>query len=150
MAIDPLLIPMAALNVPIVIVPTALVMRHLRRSRELKHIERMKALELGRLPEDGGRHSSMAWVSIAIGAGVPVGVFGFSWLATLGEIRRDSEAVAMLWFAAMVVSVFCVWMASKIAGVHLRQPSNSMADVSDFTKVELDDVDAFDVVSRRG
>ena len=44
-----ILIPIIALMIPIVIVPTALAFRHARFLREVEHKERMRAMELGRL-----------------------------------------------------------------------------------------------------
>jgi len=50
---DPLIVPLAALTIPIVVAPTAIAFKHVQRLRELEHIERMRALELGWvLPKD--------------------------------------------------------------------------------------------------
>ncbi len=75
-----LLIPLAALLIPIVIVPTALGLKHARFLREVEHAERMRALELGRTPAD-----DESWtpgnLAAAIGAGVPLGSLAIAWLA---------------------------------------------------------------------
>ena len=46
---DPLIIPIVALLVPIIIVPTALGIKHARYLREVEHAERMRAMDQGRL-----------------------------------------------------------------------------------------------------
>src|SRR4051794_12300341 len=92
------IIPLFGMLIPIVIVPTALGIRHARHLREFEHAERMKALELGRtLPQDV-RWETAPKVAVWIGAGVPIGVFGCAWLAsTVIGFHQD------IWMGAMVV-----------------------------------------------
>ncbi len=47
---SPILIPLTALLIPIVIVPTSLWFRHRLRVREMEHVERIRAMELGIAP----------------------------------------------------------------------------------------------------
>ncbi|WP_422926753.1 hypothetical protein [Singulisphaera sp. PoT] len=152
MAVDPLIIPIAAVFVPIVIVPTALAFRYFKYSRELKHRERMMALEMGRrLPEDKDPRTSAAQVSTAIGVGVPAVAFGSTWLVAQGGIIRDSEAIGLMWFAATALSVYSVRSAYKLAKTTFGESRpHSMMDVSDFAKSELEDADAYDVAGSRG
>jgi hypothetical protein len=78
---DEMAIPMAGIALPLILVPTIMGMKHVARKREYQHLERMKALELGR-PLPGGD----AWASamaIAIGAVVPLGSILIGWLASL-------------------------------------------------------------------
>ena len=90
---DPIIIPIVGMAIPIVIVPVALGIKYARRERELEHAERMKALELGRtLPQDEPLWSP-GRLCLAIGVGVPIGVFGFAWLASGGEGIKRSVAV---------------------------------------------------------
>ena len=50
---DPLIIPIVALLIPMIIVPTAMGIKHARYLREVEHTERMRAMELGQtLAED--------------------------------------------------------------------------------------------------
>ena len=51
--IDPMVIPLAGIALPVVLVPVILCIKYARYERELEHAERIKALELGRtLPKD--------------------------------------------------------------------------------------------------
>ena len=57
--------------------------RHERRKRELEHLERMKAFELGRtLPQDEPWLSPMRLAAM-IGAGVPLGAFASACVSTI-------------------------------------------------------------------
>ena len=73
------LIPIAALMIPIVIVPTSLWFRHRSRVLQLAHAERIRAMELGIV----NRNPQMGWpgaaVCIGMGAGVPIG--SLNWFA---------------------------------------------------------------------
>src|SRR3954465_10682088 len=78
---DPL-IPLAGIALPAVLVPTILTFRHAARKREYAHKERMKALETGQ-PVPGESAWPAAFVCASIGAGVPLGSFLFTWLASV-------------------------------------------------------------------
>src|SRR5215208_4964050 len=76
------IIPIVGMAIPIILVPVILGLRHARLLRELEHAERMKALELGRtLPQDETWWAPSR-ICVAIGLGVPVGVFWCAYLAT--------------------------------------------------------------------
>lgn len=77
-------IPLAGLALPLILVPTILAMRQARLKREWAHLERMKAMELGRpVPSALGDEAWPALVALGIGAVMPVCVFLFTWLACL-------------------------------------------------------------------
>src|SRR4051794_14558826 len=105
--IDPILIPICALSLPLVLVPVILGTRHARLGRELEHAERMKAMELGRtLPRDEGWWS-LPRISVAIALGVPAAVFFCAWQAS--ATMQDPEAP---WVAAGIVGLGAVLCGS--------------------------------------
>jgi hypothetical protein len=142
---DPLLIPIAGMAIPLILVPTILVLRHARMERELEHAERIKALELGRtLPQDEPWWTP-ARLCVAIGAGVPIGVFGLAFLASQTVV--DAQPV---WVAAGIVGVAGVVCGTFLAGRYLTHgcPSRLVVNLGQ-AKPELE-ADAFDVVGSRG
>lgn len=142
---SPYVIPIVAMLIPMIIVPTALGIKFSTKMRELEHAERMKALELGRtLPQDEP-WSSPARISLSIGAGVPVGVFAFAWLATQSSGFRDQ-----IWIAATMTSIASVICGSILAAKHFnhRAEAESLA-AGQYAKPQVD-ADAFDVVGSRG
>ena len=67
---DPLIIPIVALLIPIIIVPTALGIKHAKFLREVKHAERMRAMELGRTrAEDESWSPASIIVRIVVASG---------------------------------------------------------------------------------
>jgi hypothetical protein len=143
--IDPTLIPIAAIAMPIVLVPIILGIRHARIERELEHAERIKAMELGRtLPQDEGWWT-LPRISVAIGAGVPVAVFFCAWQASLS--MDDPKDV---WIGAAIVGLGAVISGSILAARHFsgRDGLPQVVDPHQ-VKPQVDD-DAYDVVSSRG
>ena len=140
---DPLIISIVALLIPIVIVPVALGIKYARHERELEHAERMRALELGRtLPQDEPWWNPPR-LAAAIGVGVPIGVF--FWAAIGGSGPGPHEEV---WIGATTVSVAAVISGSVLAGKHYARVG--AAAQAGQAKPDLVDADAFDVVGRRG
>ena len=126
------------------IAPLAIVLgqRHERRKRELEHIERLRALELGRvLPQDEPWWSParIAWL---IGAGVPLGAF-----LSVGLASRSVGYHEGMWIAAAMVGMCGVISGSILAGQSLsrRKTTEQIGDPK-----PLVDEDAYDVVSARG
>jgi uncharacterized membrane protein YuzA (DUF378 family) len=144
---DPLIIPIVGMAIPIVIVPVALGIKYARRERELEHAERMKALELGRtLPEDEPLWSP-GRLCLAIGVGVPIGVFGFAWLASG---RGGDQEEALRWISAAIVGLAGVVCGSLLTHRHLIQREHSRGAREGYEAKSPIDADAFDVVDRRG
>lgn len=117
--------------------------RHDRRKRELEHIERMKALELGRtLPRDEPWLSPTK-VGALIGVVVPIVAISCAGSATASAGFREE-----IWIAAGVLGT-----ASAIAGATLVGYAQSLRrqspDPLPFMKPHVED-DAYDVVSSRG
>jgi hypothetical protein len=116
--------------------------RHDRRKRELEHIERMRALELGRvLPQDEPWWSPLR-IALLIGAGVPSVAFVSANLA--------SQAIGFhegMWVAAAIVGMTAVISGSILAGQSLSRQKRS--EPFDAPKPYVGE-DAYDVVSARG
>ena len=142
---NPLVIPILALLIPIVVAPTAMWVKYAQRQRELEHAERIRALELGRtLPKDE------AWwtlprISVAIGAGVPAAVFFCAWQA--GRTQGDPSVT---WVAASVVGLAAVVCGSGLSLWHFSRHDQSAHLADGFHAKPQFDADAYDVVSSRG
>jgi hypothetical protein len=136
-------IPITGILMPLVLVPTILILRHIGRKREWEHLERMKALELG-MPVPGSE-SGRAKVCIAIGAGVPLGALLLAWVASLDGNYGENH-----WEAAMTVGglgVVCgSVLAARLFPSRNRQPDASMGPEGK----PVVDPDAYDVAGRRG
>lgn len=123
-------------------VPIAFHCQREKRKRELEHIERLRALELGRtLPQD------VSWVSpVKLGAiiatVVPVGVFVPVWMAT--QLVGYHE---IMWIAAAVVGLAAVLCGSILSGCSLQLEANPSESAAGKPYVEED---AYDVVGSRG
>ena len=140
--VDALLIPLAGIAVPIVIVPVALGLKHARAERELEHVERMKALELGRtLPQDEPWWTPIR-LSLAIAVGVPVGAFAGRGVLPLVWDGYEGG----IWFAASLVGLGGVLSGSWLAS---RQLTARQGDERAFAKPHFED-DVFDVAGSRG
>ena len=80
-----------------------------RRRKEREHAERMRAMELGLVPQPSGLDWPAAAVCIAIGAGVPLGSFAVAWLATL-----TTNVANEIWFAPVFVSFAAIGASKKL------------------------------------
>jgi hypothetical protein len=111
--------------------------------REYSHLERMKALELGRsLPGDGPWLTPLK-LGFLIATVVPIGVFAFSCLATAqGGFHQD------IWTVAGMVGVFAVVCGSVPVMIQARSGQESLPALQ-VEKPPVED-DAYDVVSARG
>lgn len=143
------LVPLAGIMLPAAIVGTVMTVRHLGRSRELAHRERMEAIRMGISPNIGG-HAWRALTCSAIGAGVPAVAFFSAWLTNLTSSRQHEEA----WLAAFVVGVVAVVSGGRLARALFAQPaqagaSNHSESYGPNGKAGVDP-DLYDVVGRRG
>lgn len=147
-AINPstiMIIPIVALLIPIVIVPTALGIRFARQSRELEHTERMRALELGRsLPGDPQGMTPSA-LAVKIGAYVPIASMGIAWLAT----RDGNTSLAPgIWTSCALVSAIAIVGGTILAFRAMGLPAQSYP--SAHAEKPAFDPDAYDHVGTRG
>ena len=141
-----LIISVVALLIPIIVVPTALGIKYSLRVREMEHRERMRALELGRTLPCDEPWSSPARICLAVGVGVPLGVFLCAWMASLAVGYQES-----IWMSSMAVGMTAVISGSVLAGKHFNQRARAETDGSaGYGKPYLADADAFDVAGSRG
>lgn len=144
------MIPISAMAVPVAIVGTVLITKHLARSRELAHIERMEAMRTGN-PLHGGGHVWKAIACSAIGAGVPIASFFTVWLSNLTTRGSHEEA----WVAACVVSLVAVVSGGRLARSLFSQtplpPSTAYYHhEAAYAGKPHADPDLYDVAGRRG
>jgi hypothetical protein len=142
--IDPILIPIVAIVLPVILVPIILGIRFKRYERELEHAERIKALELGRALPGDGSWWNLPRISVAIGAGVPMAVFFCTWQASAS--LHDPEPA---WVGAGIVGLAAVVSGSLLAGRYFLGRDRSARPLGLDAKYRTED-DAYDVVSRRG
>ena len=114
----------------------------------MEHLERIKAMEVGLAPPPSGLDWPTAAVCIAMGAGVPVGSFAITWLATLTD-----ETSGGIWVAPVFVSIPAIIAARKLA-IRAFEPRPG-AGKPDYVPSSpagkpAFDPEAFDVVGRRG
>jgi hypothetical protein len=139
----------------VVTLPIFLHFRGERRKRELDHIERMRAIEVGRAYPGELKNSLLAFpqwavpylISLAIGAAVPLGVFICAFLATLlGGFHKD------VWVASGMVGLGAVICGTVLASGAFKTTSGLASDhsASYADSKPLIDEDAYDVVSSRG
>lgn len=123
-------------------IPITFHFRHERRKRELEHLERMRALELGRrLPQDEP-WLSPAKIGALIGVVVPIGAFVPAWLTT--QLAGYHETI---WIAAAMVGLAAVICGSILVASSLKKEATPSE--SAFPKPYVEE-DAYDVVSSRG
>jgi hypothetical protein len=148
---EPLLIPIVAILMPLALVPTILVMKHRHKRREWEHRERIKSMELQMpVPRGGGTGSSRGVA--AIGAGVPVAsvlaafLTGVAWEPNTPD---DVPLPIVAWGCAVLISVGALVTSLILAFMHARaaEKSESMTQV-DYGKPVFDP-DAFDVAGSR-
>ena len=102
----------------VVALPFVLHFRAERRKRELDHIERMRAIEVGRSYPGELKNSLLAFpqwavphlMALSIGVVVPLGVFLFAFLATLiGGFHKE------VWIASGMVGLGAVICGTVLA-----------------------------------
>jgi hypothetical protein len=141
------LIPIVAILMPLVLVPTVIVLRQRDRRREWEHRERMKAMEMG-LPVPG----TEVWasrVAIALGAVMHVGVFAIAWLATL------TTTVDEVWIAATLVGGAGVLSGARLAsraiwGRHRAEQEGQRSGLAHAHAKPQFDPDAYEAIVRHG
>jgi hypothetical protein len=143
---DAMVIPVLALAIPIVIAPFAMAFKFARQAREMKHRERMRALELGRTLPGDESWSSPARIAVLIGAATPVGVFATAATAS-GSVGFHED----IWMSAMATSMTSVICGTVLAWKHFGQRARAEAEArAAYAKAADFDADAYDVVGARG
>jgi hypothetical protein len=141
---DPLVIPVLALMIPMIVAPAALVMRTQQRKRELEHAERMRALELGRILPSDESWWSPPRVAVALGVIMPFG-------ALLTAVIASDELGAadpVVWGVAGLVGLGGVGGGTLLAAQHFAAQRKPLSP-GEYAKAPFDP-DAYDVVGSRG
>ena len=151
---DPLIIPIVAILMPLVLVPTVLTLKHRHKRREWEHLERMKAMS-GSQPLTRLRGWAGSGGVAAIGAGVPVAAVLGALVTTLNwqpSSFDDVSVPAIAWGSAVLISagglVTSLLLALLQARTQQKLDSAASADL-DHAKPAFDP-DTFDVVGSRG
>lgn len=151
-----LIIPLSGIMMPLVLVPTIILLVHRQKKREWHHQERLRALEMG-LPASGPDPDRMpgGGTVIAIGAGVPIASVLTAWMTTISVSDSHPDympIVAVAWGCAFMISSGAL-ITSLVLGVLLmrsRKPAGP-EPVDQFAAIKpAYEPDAYDVVSRRG
>ena len=103
---DPLIIPIVGILMPLVLVPTVLVLKHRHKRREWEHRERMRAME-GPMPLARSAGAVGSGGVAAIGAGVPIASVLAAFLTSLTwepTTPTDVPMPAVAWGCAVLIS----------------------------------------------
>jgi uncharacterized membrane protein len=138
--IDPLMIPLAALAIPIVVAPIGMAFKHAAKLRDLEHAEKMRALELGRFNPADGEWTTNGRIGAGIGAGVPIVAMIAAMVTTL-EAGFHEE----IWMASGLVGVAGVICGTLLVALPRSAKAGEPADAK-----PVYEPDAFDVVGTRG
>ena len=148
---DPLIIPVIAILMPLILVSTILVMKHRHKRREWEHRERIKAMEL-QMPFPRGIGAGSSKGVAAIGAGVPVAsvlaafLTGLAWQPLPGD---EFPLPIVAWVCAVVISIVALATSLILAYMHARATVKAESSTQmDYAKPVFDP-DAFDVVGSR-
>jgi hypothetical protein len=149
-----LLIPMTAILMPLVLVPTILVIKHRHERRKWEHLERLKSMET-HLPVPPGHVLAKSGGIAAIGAGVPMASVLAAFLTTIiySPDGTDEVAVpAIAWGCALLISALALATSLILAYMHRHASHQQQPDTGDALSngKPAFDPDAFDVVSSRG
>ena len=152
--IDPLIIPIVAILMPLVLVPTVVMLKHRHKRRQWEHLERMRTLEQhlpARVPSGVVGSGAVA----AIGGGVPAAAVAGAVITTLLWDRSafDGPAVpAVAWGCAVLISGggFITSLLMALLQAKTQERLNSIATHLSGDCKPAFDPDTFDVVGARG
>jgi len=149
-----LIIPLSGIMMPLVLVPTIILLVHRQKKREWHHQERLRALEMG-LPASGPDRMPGGGTVIAIGAGVPIASVLTAWMTTISVSDSHPDympIIAVAWGCALMISSGAL-ITSLVLGVLLMRSRKPAAPepVDQLSAIKpAYEPDAYDVVSRRG
>jgi hypothetical protein len=150
---DPLLIPIVAILMPLVLAPTIMFMKHRHSRREWEHLERMKAMDF-HVPMQSPPQLGKAANVTAIGAGVPfVSVLAALMTTLIWEPSVDGDpsvVPGIAWGCAVLISACAMFSSLILAFMHGRAAQHAEASAAMHNGKPVYEPDAFDVVSSRG
>jgi hypothetical protein len=146
------LIPLTAILMPLVLVPTVIFMKHRQQRRKWEHLERLKAMEI-QLPLPRG-HGAPAYGSVAaIGTVVPTASVLAAFLTSIIFSPEGGDVVAVpaiAWGCAFLISTLA-FATSLVLAFMQRAASKEAEAVEPLGNGKpAFDPDSFDVVSARG
>lgn len=149
---SPFVIPIVAILMPLVLVPTVITLKHRHKRLEWEHKERMRALET-RLPVSMRQAAGAGGVA-AIGAGVPMiavlGAFLTSLTVDPTHFEDGVAVYALAWGCASMISGGAFVTSLILYRMQARAATEAYADAAALDNGKLAfDPDAFDVVSSR-
>jgi len=149
---DGLIISLSGILMPLVLVPTIILLVHRHKRREWHHQERLRALDMG-LPAALPDRAPGGGTVIAIGAGVPIASVLTAWMTAISVSDSHPDympIVAVAWGCAFMISTGAL-ITSLVLGVLLMRSSKPADSVDQFAAIKpAYEPDAYDVVSRRG
>ncbi len=149
---EALIIPLAGNMMPLVLVPSIIILVHRPKKREWHHQERLRAIDAG-LPAPASERTPGGGSVVAIGAGVPVASVFTAWMTTMGVSDSHPDympIIAIAWGCAFLISTGAL-ITSLVLGVLLLRSSKSAQPVNAFAAIKPEyEPDAYDVVSSRG
>ncbi len=151
---DPLIIPIVAILMPLLLVPTIMTMKHRMKQREWEHLERMRAMNGPQPLTRLGNWVGAGGVA-AIGAGVPIAAMLGALVTTVSyrDIPYDGVPVpAIAWGCAVLVSLggFGTSLLLATMQARLQRQLDSVAAAEIRAEKPVFDPDTFDVVGTRG
>ncbi len=149
---ESLIIPLCGIMMPLVLVPTIILLVHRHKRREWHHQERLRALEMG-LPASAPDRTLGGGTVVAIGAGVPIASVLTAWMTTMSVSDSHPDympIIAVTWGCAFMISSGAL-ITSLVLGVLLMRSSKPAEPVDQIAASKpAYEPDAYDVVSRRG
>jgi len=157
--VSPIVIPLTAIALPAVLVPTLMALKQRHQKRHWQHLERMKAIANGVPIPPSGSPPGSAGV-IAIGAGVPALAILGAFLSTMQVehyMPQALERTAITWAFACIISMGAMTTSLILFVLQHRAHARATAEAAaSYVQAHFDstkpayDPDAFDVVARRG
>ena len=140
----------AGIALPLILVPTILLLKHSRLKRQWAHLERMKAIKMGVAPPTQSTPASGSVV--AIGAGVPaVAVLG-AWLTTIVVLPGPWEdplwPLAIVWGSALTIGALALATSLVLGVLQHRACARSTRREALASAKPAHDPDAFDLTGR--
>jgi len=149
---EALIIPLAGIMLPLVLVPMVMTMKFRMKKREWEHLERMRALQMGVVPNQAA-HRIGPGTLISIGTGVPAASVLAAGVTSLNMPYDQADplaAMAITWGCAWLISTGAMITTLVLGIVQARANKNASALDPDAAAKPAYDPDAYDVVSRRG
>jgi len=141
----------AGIALPLILVPTILLLKHSRLKRQWAHQERMEAIRMGVSAPSSRSFPGSASV-VAIGAGVPfVAILG-AWLTTIVVLPGPWEdplwPLAIVWGCAFLISGMALVTSLVLGVLQHRACARAAARESRASAKPAHDPDAFDLTGR--